>query len=143
MLLFFSRQRRIAQSPTNLVHLLPKRLPPRAPDDEIRGLIVRLFRCADVEFEKRVRDGLVEGHVQGLERLYDDSIFVVFKPRRQKGKRRTDHDDLGVSYHGVCQREGQDDPDLQWGDVAVRGDVVHRVQQPEIAIRRFGRIAAS
>lgn len=59
-------------------------------------------------------------------------------PLHQWGEReRTDHDDIGVAYHGVCQREGQDDLYLERRDVAVRGDVVHRVQQPEVPIRGF------
>lgn len=48
-----------------------------------------------------------------------------------------DRDDLGIAHHGVCQREGQDDLDLERRDVAVRGDVVHGVQQPEVAVRGF------
>lgn len=58
----------IAQRSADLVYSLSKRAPPRAPNDEIRKLIAVGFRT-DVESEKRVRDGLIKGHVQGLERL--------------------------------------------------------------------------
>ena len=59
--------------------------------------------------------------------------------RCEARKKNANHDDRRISYHGVRQREGQHDLDLQWRDVAVRSDVVHRVQQPEITIHGFSR----
>ena len=58
-------------------------------------------------------------------------------PASRKRRPKTDRDDLGVPHDGVRQREGQDDLDLERGDVAVCSDVVHRVQQPEVAVRWF------
>lgn len=124
-----SRRRLIAQGAAYLVHPRPKRPPPRAPDDEIRQLI---RFSADVELEKRVRDGVIEGHVHGLERLNENASTTHATVGESP-----DRDDLGIAHHGVCQREGQDDLDLERRDVAVRGDVVHGVQQPEVAVRGF------
>lgn len=134
----FSRRVLISQRSAYLVHPHPKRLPPRAPDGEIRQLIVGGFRT-DVELEERVRDGMVEGHVHGFECL--ESVrqphVVTCRLQGREGE-RADHDDFGVPDDGVCQREGQDDLDLERRDVAVRSDVVHHVQQPEVAVRGFG-----
>lgn len=140
-----SRRRVIAHGSADLVHPRPKRLPPCAPSDEIRQLVAGAFTRPDVELQKRVRDGLVEGHVQGLEDLRGTrrasvSLCAVRRAREGTGP---DHDDLGVAYDGVRQREGQDDLHFGRGDVAVCGDVVHRVEQPEVAIRGLASRAGS
>ena len=71
MQVYFTLRRVIAQRSANLVHPRPKRLPPRAPDDEVRHLLAvptpRLH--PDVELQKGVGDGVVEGHVHGFEGL--------------------------------------------------------------------------
>jgi len=116
---FFSFHSRclISQRSADLVHLDSKRLPTCASESEIgRLLVVCGVFGRDVAFQKRIRDGAIEGHVHGLER----------------------HDDLGVTDDRVRQCECEDDLDSERRDVAVCSDVVHRVQQPEVAVHGSG-----
>ena len=129
MQVYFTLRRVIAQRSANLVHPRPKRLPPRAPDDEVRHLLAvptpRLH--PDVELQKGVGDGVVEGYVHGFEGLKKRGVSFAKGSGRENG-RGPNRDNLGVAHYSVRQRERQDDLNLERRDVAVRGDVVHRVQ---------------
>lgn len=52
----------------------------------------------------------------------------------------THRDDIGVAHDGVGEGERDDDLDAEGRDVAVHGDILHRVEEAQVALGRLGRV---